>query len=171
MTSPENILFYLSPDHDAQVRDIFAQLANRGFPQQHQTPHISVTFAPHLPQRTVDLAATLLPVHLPATFSRRGFVTFGTRSKQTVAWMLETDLDLEETARQISATNPEGRGQRWIPHLTLGLRLPRRMVGDYINALDEIASPYFKEITADRAGYWRPAQQHLQLFEDPRVGA
>ena len=43
--SPENILLRLPEAEEQAVREIYAELAGRGFPQQHQRPHISVTLS------------------------------------------------------------------------------------------------------------------------------
>ena len=56
------------------MRDIFAGLAERGFPIQQQRPHITVTFSPHMQPEVVDLAAELLPAVIPADFRRVGNV-------------------------------------------------------------------------------------------------
>lgn len=168
MASPDNILLHLSGREEQQVRDIFAQLAQRGFPVQHQTPHITLTFSPRMEEGVVKRATELLPEVIPATCHRVGTVVFGTKRKQTVAWLLETDEALEATARKLSALNPDGRGRRWIPHLTVGLRLPRETVPDYIRALDELTSPHFKELTAVRAALWKPwIREFTVLAGDP----
>ncbi|GAB3939132.1 2'-5' RNA ligase family protein [Corynebacterium tapiri] len=164
MTSPDNILLHLEHQHEEYIREIFRELAARGFPAQQQTPHITVTFAPQMGEKAVDKAREVLPGLIPAAFRRVGTVVFGTKSKQTVAWLLETNEELERAARQISAANPDGRGERWIPHLTMGLRIPRRQVPDYIAALDEISSPHIKELTARRAALWRPRSEELTVL-------
>ncbi|MEJ5928560.1 2'-5' RNA ligase family protein [Corynebacterium sp. H128] len=162
MPSPENILLHLPQEQETQVRELFAQLAAQGFPQQHQTPHITITFAPDMPAPVVQRAAELLPGVIPAPFRRVGTVVFGTKRKQTVAWLLETTDELEQVARELSALNPAGRGNRWIPHLTVGLRLPREIIPDYLRALDALGGP--KELSAQRAGYWQPhSQRYRQL--------
>jgi len=155
--SPENILLRLPEAEEQAVRAIYTELADRGFPQQHQRPHISVTFAPAMRRRAIAAASDLLPPALPAALRRSGLAIFGTKSKQTVAWLLEAPEDLERAARAVSAANPEGRGERWIPHLTMGLRLPKRIVPDYIAALQEVTSPHFKELTAQRAVFYQPS--------------
>ena len=164
MASPDNILLHLPEREEQQVRDIFAQLAERGFPVQNQTPHITVTFSSMMGDGVVKRAAELIPPVIPARFHRVGTVVFGTKRKQTVAWLLETDESLEAAARELSALNPDGRGQRWIPHLTVGLRLPREIVPDYIQALGELTSPHFKEFTAVRAAVWKPRIQELTVL-------
>ncbi|WP_022871067.1 2'-5' RNA ligase family protein [Yaniella halotolerans] len=164
MASPENILLHLPDEEEQQVREIFSRLEERGFPRQHQTPHITITFSPSMSEDVVDRAAELLPAVIPASFHRVGTVVFGTKRKQTVAWLLETTDALEIAAREISALNPDGRGPRWNPHLTVGLRLPREMVPDYLRALDEVTPPRFKELTAVRAAFWRPAVQHMTVL-------
>lgn len=169
MTSPDNILLRLDPDDEDQVREMFDVLEDRGFPRQHQTPHITITFAPVMSDGVVGVAADLLPAVIPASFRRAGVVVFGARRKQTVAWLLEASEEMERIAREISAANPEGRGRRWVPHLTMGLRLPRRMVGDYIAALDALTPPDFAELTAVRAGLWRPRAQEFTLLAGPAL--
>lgn len=155
--SPENILLRLPDAEEQAVRAIYAELAERGFPPQHQRPHISVTFAPTMHRRAIARATDLLPPLLPAALRRSGVAIFGTKSKQTVAWLLEAPEELELAARAVSAANPEGRGARWIPHLTMGLRLPKAVVPDYIAALQEVTSPHLKEITAQRAAFYQPS--------------
>lgn len=162
--SPDNILLYLPEKQEEQIREIFAGLAERGFPVQNQRPHITVTFAPEMDPHVVELAAELLPAVIPATFRRVGNVIFGTKRKRTVAWLLETSDELEMAARKISAANPEGRGPRWTPHLTMGLRLPREDVGDYLTAMDELTSSHFKELNAVEAAYWRPRTQEKTVL-------
>ncbi|GAA1413382.1 2'-5' RNA ligase [Glutamicibacter uratoxydans] len=162
--SPENILLHLSPSEDQQIRGLFAELEARGFPRQQQTPHISLTFAPAIAPDVIQLASQLLPPLIPSKLRRVGTVVFGTKRKQTVAWLLEASDDLEIAARNISARNPEGRGPRWTPHLTLGLRLPREIVPDYIKALDELTSPHLRELTAAEAVYWRPRIQEETIL-------
>lgn len=161
MASPENILLYLSEQQQRSVQEIFAELAGRGFPEQQQTPHITITFSPAMAEPVIQRATELLPPLIPATFRRVGTVVFGTKRKQTVAWLLETSDELEIAAREISAMNPEGRGPRWTPHLTMGLRLPREIVPSYVQALDEITSPHFNELSAVQAALWKPRVQEL----------
>ena len=155
--SPENILLRLPEAEEQAVRAIYTELAERGFPRQHQRPHISVTFAPTMHRHAIAAASDLLPRVLPAALRRSGLAIFGTKSKQTVAWLLEAPEDLGRAARAVSAANPEGRGERWIPHLTMGLRLPKGIVPNYIAALQEVTSPHFKELTAQRAAFYQPS--------------
>jgi len=162
--SPENILLYLAEIEEHQIREIFTELASQGFPAQNQTPHISITFAPQLDEQVEQRAAELLPQVLPAPLHRVGTVIFGTKRKQTVAWSLESSDELEIAARDISGMNSEGRGPRWTPHLTMGLRLPREIVPDYVRALDELSASSPTELTAASAGLWRPRSQELRLF-------
>lgn len=155
--SPENILLRLPEAQEQTVREIYAALAQRGFPPQHQRPDISVTFAPAMHRRAIAAAVDLLPPLLPATLRRSGVVVFGTKSKQTVAWLLEAPEDLERAARAVSASNPEGRGERWVPHVTMGLRLPKAVVPDYIATLAEVTSPHLTELTAAFAAFYQPS--------------
>lgn len=166
MPSPDNILLHLAEKEEQQVRDLFAQLAERGFPVQNQTPHITLTFSPDMQEHVSARAAQLLPAVIPAQFRRVGTVVFGTKRKQTVAWLLETDEALEAVARELSSINPDGRGERWIPHLTVGLRLPREIAPDFIRALDELTSPHLRELTAERAALWKPRIRELTVLAE-----
>src|SRR5699024_1600249 len=164
VAAPENILLHRAEDHEAQARETFAGLEQRGLPTQHQTPHITITFAPRMEEPVVDQAEELLAPLMPATLQRMGTVVFGTRRKQTVAWLLEASDELETAARAISTANPEGRGPRWIPHLTMGLRLPRAIVPDYIRALDELSPPELRQLTAAEAGLRVPSTDQFFRF-------
>ncbi|MGO3067956.1 2'-5' RNA ligase family protein [Corynebacterium casei] len=170
MASPDNILLHLPEQEEQYVRQLFAQLAERGFPVQNQTPHITITFSPEMKEHVSVRAAELLPAVIPAQFQRVGIIVFGTKRKQTVAWLLETSGELEAVARELSGINPDSRGKRWIPHLTVGLRLPREIVPDYIRALDELTSPHFKELTAARAALWKPRLQELTVLAGEEDG-
>ncbi|CCE55357.1 MAG: 2'-5' RNA ligase family protein [Corynebacterium casei] len=170
MASPDNILLHLPEQEEQYVRQLFAQLAERGFPVQNQTPHITITFSPEMKEHVSVRAAELLPPVIPAQFQRVGIIVFGTKRKQTVAWLLETSGELEAVARELSGINPDSRGKRWIPHLTVGLRLPREIVPDYIRALDELTSPHFKELTAARAALWKPRLQELTVLAGEEDG-
>lgn len=161
INSPENLKLFLPAEQEEQIQGIFERLAARGFPRQNQTPHITVTFAKWMQMHVVERAKELLPPLLPCQLSRVGTVIFGTKRKQTIAWLLEAPEELEGAARELSALNPEGRGHRWTPHLTMGLRIPRAQVPDYLAALDEETSPHFRHVIAHRAVFWRPGTGEL----------
>lgn len=158
--SPENILLRLPRSEEDEIRAIYAELARRGFPEQQQRPHVTVTFAQDMDRRVVGEAAVVLPPVLPARLARVGTVVFGRKSKQTVAWLLEAPDELDTAARHVSALNPHGRGPRWIPHLTMGLRLPKSIVPAYIEALAALPTPHVTAVTA-----------HQAVFYQPRLGA
>lgn len=101
---------------------------------------------------------------VPTTLRRVGTVVFGTRSKQTVAWLLEAEPELHKVAAQLSEANPEGRGPMWIPHLTVGLRIPKTIVPHYLETLAGVTSTHFKEIRVDRASFWRPSVQQERIL-------
>ncbi|EGT5593214.1 2'-5' RNA ligase [Corynebacterium striatum] len=178
--SPENLLLYLLEEQERAIAELFDDLVRRGLPRQNQRPHITITFAQSMAPEAVELAAELLPPLLPATFQRVGTVVFGTRSKQSIAWLLETTDEFEAAAREISAANPESRGARWTPHLTMGLRIPRGEVGRYIDVLDAATNEatraaarsgghLLKESTAAQAAYWRSATEELRVLWGDRV--
>src|SRR5699024_8755047 len=164
MASPDNILLHLPDKEEHQIRDLFAQLADRGFPVQNQTPHSTLTFSPEMQEHVTQRAAELLPAVIPAQFRRVGTVVFGTKRKQTAAWRIDTDEELEAVARELSRMNPAGGGERWIPLLTVGLRLPRVIVPDYIRALGARTSPHLRELTGIRAALWKPRIQELTVL-------
>lgn len=165
--SPDNILLHLSESDEQQIHEVFARLEERGFPAQNQTPHITITFSPVMEDSVVQRAAQLLPAVIPARFARVGTIIFGIKRKQTVVWLLEASDALEEVAREISALNPQGRGPRWTPHLTMGLRLPREIVPEYIRALDEVTPAHLRQLTSIRAALWKPRAQELTVLAGP----
>ncbi|WP_054953851.1 2'-5' RNA ligase family protein [Flaviflexus massiliensis] len=167
MASPQNILLYLPPDQERQVNEIFDALEARGFPRQRQTPHISITFSQSMAPAAVEHAAQTLPGVIPAEFQRVGTVVFGTRGKQTVAWLLETGQPMWQVAREISALNPDHHRVEWIPHLTMGSRIPREMVPEYIASLDEVTPRRFKHVCAHRAGFWMPTTRQYRALAGP----
>src|SRR5699024_10338962 len=145
-------------------REVFGRLEERGLPKQHQRPHITITFSPAMADNVVQRAAQLLPPVIPARFRRVGMVVFGSKRKQTVAWLLETSDERVSAARAIIALKHDGRGPRWTPHLTMGVRLPSKVVHDYMRALDEEISIYLREFTAVRAALWRTRTQELSVL-------
>ncbi len=154
--SPDNILFRLPDAEEHRIREVFDDLAAEGFPRQEQSPHVTVTFAPEMNERVVQRAGDLLAPLTPVEFRRAGVAVFGTKSKQTVAWLLDAPHDVQAAAREVSAANPDGRGPEWTPHLTVGLRLPRRMVGEYIAALDRLTPTTLKTLTGRHLAWRRP---------------
>ena len=46
----------------------------------------------------------------------------------------------------------------------MGLRLPRKDIPGYLQAMDELTSSHFKELTAVEAAYWRPRTQEKRLL-------
>lgn len=159
MGSPDNLLIRLPQQQEDYVREVFDQLAAEGLPKQHQRPHITIIFSPNMAPQVVDRARDLLPGLIPTEFQRVGTVVFGTKSKQTIAWLLEAEDPLGEAARELSALNPDGRGSWWIPHITVGLRIPRLQVPEYMAALDRVTSGHFRSITGEVAGLWQPRFQ------------
>lgn len=166
--SPENLLLRLSAEDEETVRGIYRELAQQGFPEQRQLPHITITFALSMQAPVVDRAAELLPPLLPSRFRRAGVVVFGTKSKQSVGWLLETtDPRLDQAALELNELNPEGRGPRWVPHLTMGLRIPKSMVADYITALQDVTSTHFTHLNAVDAIYRQPGVGETSLTRMP----
>lgn len=51
------------------------------------------------------------------------------------------------------------------PHLTVGLRLPREIVPDYLRALDGVPL-HLENFTAIRAALWRPSIQQLSVLAE-----
>src|SRR5690625_7619145 len=107
MTSPDNILLHLPEEEEQRVREVFAQLEERGFPIQRQTPHITVTLSPAMADDVVQRAAELLPAVIPARFRREGTVVLGTYRQQTVSSPLETTDALAYAAPESRSRTPD----------------------------------------------------------------
>lgn len=67
--------------------------------------------------------------------------------------------------RTLDPVSPE----RWAPHLTMGLRLPKAVVPDYIAALAEVTSPHLTELTVASAAFYQPGLGTELVFYTART--
>jgi hypothetical protein len=126
---------------EAVVRRDWQSLQDAGLPSMADhtgatnTPHVTILALPgigdELERRAVDLVATLLPLVVRPS----GIALLG-GEKVTVARLLDVPLALTRAVLDLRDNLPDGAGERhpgWLPHLTLGRRLPR---SDTARAID-----------------------------------
>lgn len=122
----------------AAVVDDWQALRDAGLPSQldHQgstnAPHVTVLAAPRLP--TDDFAAHVLGPLLPARARSTGVVLLGGH-RLTVARALDVDDSLMAAVLELRRGVPNLQHRGWLPHVTLGRRIPRAMAGVALDAL------------------------------------
>lgn len=122
----------------AAVVDDWQALRDAGLPSQldHQgstnAPHVTVLAAPHLP--SCDLAVHVLGPLLPARAQSTGVLLFGGQ-RLTVARALDVDDSLIAAVLELRRGVPNLQHRGWLPHVTLGRRIPRAMAAAALDAL------------------------------------
>lgn len=122
--------FELVPDEagrDAVLRD-WQALRDAGLPSQldHRgltnTPHLTVLAAPALPpdDRAAELLGALLPVRVRTT----GVLLLG-GEKVTIARAVDVDDAVVAAVLELRRGVPDLAHPGWLPHVTLGRRVPR----------------------------------------------
>jgi hypothetical protein len=111
---------------DAGLR---SQLDHRGMTN---TPHLTLVAAPAITPEVERLAVDELEPLLPLTVRTSGLLVLGGR-KITVARVVDVDDALMAAVLRIRALVDSPQHPGWLPHLTLGRRLPR---ADAQRALD-----------------------------------
>jgi hypothetical protein len=132
--------FELVPDEagrEAVLRDwqalkdasLPSQLDHRG---STNTPHVTVVAAPRLPsdERAVELLAPLLPVRVRAA----GILLLG-GPRVTVARAVDVDDAVVAAVLTLRAGVPDPQHRGWLPHVTLGRRLPRASAAAALDVL------------------------------------
>ncbi len=113
-------------------------LREAGLPSQldHQgasnTPHVTVLAAPGLPSD--DLAAQLVGSLLPLRVRTSGVVLLG-GPRVTVAYVLDVDDRLTTAVLELRRGMPDLPHHGWLPHVTLGRRIPRASAAVALDAL------------------------------------
>ncbi|MGN6251571.1 MAG: 2'-5' RNA ligase family protein [Marmoricola sp.] len=132
--------FELVPDEagrDAVLAD-WQVLRDAGLPSQldHRgatnAPHLTVLAAPALPDdgRAAELIGPLLPIRARAT----GLLLLG-GERLTVARALDVDDAVVAAILALRQGVPDLPHRGWIPHVTLGRRVPRASAGAVLEAL------------------------------------
>lgn len=120
------------------VSNDWQALRDAGLPSalDHQgatnTPHLTVLAAPVLPSD--DLAAQLLGSLLPIRARSAGVLLLGGQ-RLTVARALDVDDSLVAAVLHLRRDVPGLQHRGWLPHVTLGRRIPRALAGVALDAL------------------------------------
>lgn len=140
-------------------------LRDAGLPSQldhtggTNTPHVTILALPSLlpadESRAVELVGSLLPV----VVRQSGIAVLG-GTKVTVARLLDVPADL---TRAVLGLRDDVEGERhpgWLPHVTLGRRIPR---GDVHHALDVLA---YDDVPLTLVGLrrWDPERREVRML-------
>lgn len=145
-------------------------LRSAGLPSQadHRSmtnaPHATVVAARTVDPEVVDAARRAIAPLLPARLEIRGLVLFGQGPRVTIAHLVEPDAALAAVVAQVRAKVPELRHPVWTPHVTLARRVPRRLLREAFEVLQDTEAP--DELVCDRLRWWDPTQD---LIEDVAV--
>lgn len=132
--------FELVPDAPGReaVRGDWQSLRDAGLPSQldhhgaTNTPHLTVLAAPRLPSD--DLAVRLLGPLLPLRVRASGVLLLGGH-RFTVARSVDVDDAFMAAVLEVRRGVPDLQHRGWLPHLTLGRRIPRASVAAALDAL------------------------------------
>lgn len=131
---------------DDAVRRDWQALHDAGLPSQldhtggTNTPHVTVLALPTLDATTEARAADLVRRLLPVTVRVSGLAFLG-GDKVTVARLLDVPPVLVRAVLDLQAGADGERHAGWLPHLTLGRRIPRAEAHRVIDLLgyDDVA--------------------------------
>lgn len=113
-------------------------LRDAGLPSQldHQgatnTPHLTVLAAPCLPPD--ELASQVLGPLLPLRVRSTGVLLLGGH-RLTIARALDVDDSLMAAVLELRREVPDLQHRTWLPHVTLGRRVPPTSAGAALNAI------------------------------------
>ena len=111
---------------DAGLR---SQLDHRG---ATNTPHLTVLAAPCLPSD--ELASQVLGPLLPLRVRTTGVLLLGGH-RLTIARALDVDDSLMAAVLELRRGVPDLQHRTWLPHVTLGRRIPAASAGVAVNAV------------------------------------
>lgn len=133
----------LVPDDDGRdlvLRD-WQVLRDLGLPSQldhagaGNTPHLTVVSAPAVTGAVEELAVARLGPLLPVRLRVAGVVLLG-GAQVTVARVVDADDALVRAVLDVRAATDARQHDGWLPHVTLGRRVPRAEAGRVLAALD-----------------------------------
>ena len=107
---------------DAGLR---SQLDHQGMTN---TPHVTVVTAEQLGEEQDELAAQHLAPVLPVEVRTSGLALLG-GSRVSLVRLLDVPDDLMRTVLALRDAVPQRQHPGWLPHVTLGRRIPRSEVG------------------------------------------
>jgi hypothetical protein len=157
----------LVPDEagDAAVRRDWQVLRDTGLPSQldhtsgTNTPHVTVLALPGIDATTEARALELVGAQLPVTVRVSGLAFLG-GDKVTVARLLDVPPTL---ARAVLDLRERAEGERhagWLPHVTLGRRIPRAELPRVVDVLgyDDVA------LTLTALRRWDPERREVRIL-------
>lgn len=127
----------------AVVRRAWQALRDAGLPSMldhtggTNTPHVTVVEVPAISAADEDRAVELLGPLLPVEVSLTGLVLLG-GARLTLARLVEVPDEVVSAVLRLRAGMSGHAHPGWLPHATLGRRLPREDVARALAALDEV---------------------------------
>lgn len=146
----------------AAVRALWDALREAGLPSQadhtgaSNQPHVTVVEAAELPDAAIDVARARLRGMLPVTAIARGVLLLGAE-KVTLALAVDLDDDVVRRALAVRVQVPDRSHRGWLPHVTLGRRIPR---ADVPRALEVVGTPDL-ELRLTEVRRWDPDKGHV----------
>jgi hypothetical protein len=121
------------------------------------TPHVTVLALPAIDAAQEQRAVELLAPALPVVVRPSGIAVLG-GEKVTVARLLDVPPQLTRAVLSLHREQPGERHSGWLPHVTLGRRIPR---ADVQRALDAVG---YADATVALVGLrrWDPEQQAVR---------
>jgi hypothetical protein len=155
----------LVPDDAGEdvVRRDWQALRDAGLPSMldhtggTNTPHVTVLALPAIDAAQEQRAVELLAPALPVVVRPSGIAVLG-GEKVTVARLLDVPPQLTRVVLSLHGEQPGKRHPGWLPHVTLGRRIPR---ADVQRALDAVG---YADATVALVGLrrWDPEQQAVR---------
>jgi hypothetical protein len=155
----------LVPDDAGEdvVRRDWQALRDAGLPSMldhtggTNTPHVTVLALPAIDAAQEQRAVELLAPALPVVVRPSGIAVLG-GEKVTVARLLDVPPQLTRAVLSLHGEQPGERHPGWLPHVTLGRRIPR---ADVQRALDAVG---YADATVALVGLrrWDPEQQAVR---------
>lgn len=150
---------------DSAVRRDWQALRDAGLPSQldhagaTNSPHVTVLALPAIDSATETHAADLVGALLPVTVRVSGMAFLG-GDKVTVARLLDVPPAL---VRAVLALRDRAEGERhagWLPHVTLGRRIPRAEARRAVDVLgyDDVA------LTLTSLRRWDPERHEVRIL-------
>jgi hypothetical protein len=150
---------------DAAVRRDWQALHDGGLPSQlddtggTNTPHVTVLALPTIDATTQTRAKELVGALLPVTVRVSGLAFLG-GDRVTVARLLDVPPDLVRAVLDLRDPADGERHTGWLPHVTLGRRIPRAEAQYAVDALgyDDIA------LTLTALRRWDPERHEVRIL-------
>ncbi len=105
------------------------------------TPHVTVIASPTITAEDEQLAASLIQPLLPLAVTLTGLVVFG-GERVTLARLVEVPDELVSAVLRLRAETGGHPHSGWLPHATLGRRIPRGRLQEAAEGVGHVTEPF-----------------------------